>query len=546
MWLPIAHRELIVASRKPILAWARIVAPALGLLLVFLLVSPSEPPSRIGKTVFVSLSIVLFLYCTFAGLFFTAETITTERRDGTLPLLQVTGMRDLDLILGKLLGHSLPGIFGFIAATPLLALPLLLGGVTPFEIFRIAITLLATLLLSLSIAIHASSDTATSTAALKKSCSSIFVVLAIGIFGFAYFGLKNKMLDREAWAARVEQSGERALLVIMTIIVWALGLPSGSPAAMILEIFSGQSRLFGPLGFWVEILLLSFMIVQFLRSARPFSQADPAAIPAADISALRTQTPAPGRSLRRRHKHPLRARLDPPLAETMFLLGLGIIGAFLQFAAALPLHSSADPALALLNWFSFGVALVLYFILARRAAEFLVQSRRAGLLEVLLITPLTWRELLRFHQNAFLRLAWRPLAIFMAGEILGYLLALPFDRSASPFEYILLLIIVTALSYVTSLFATLWCGLHFALRARSATHAAIFTVLLVLVLPAAILFMIPFDLPNPVHSVFFPILLAGWLYVLVNSSLWIALRYRLNALGTRSPAEILNARLSRG
>jgi len=166
MWLPVAQRELIVASRKPRTFWLRLVAPAVGLLFFFFASSPNDPPAEQGKTIFASIAISLFLYSALAGLFFTAESITVERRDATLPLLQVTGMRELDLVLGKLLGNSLLGIFGFLAAAPLLALPLLLGGITAFDVFRVFIALLGTLFLSLSIAVAASSGAPSSTQAI--------------------------------------------------------------------------------------------------------------------------------------------------------------------------------------------------------------------------------------------------------------------------------------------------------------------------------------------------------------------------------------------
>lgn len=563
MWLPVAHRELIVASRRPILAWSRLVAPALGLLLISLLVSPSEPPSRIGRSVFTSVTLVLFLYATFAGLFFTAESISTERRDGTLPLLQVTGMRELDLIMGKLLGNSLPGIFGFIAATPLLALPLLLGGVTPLQIVQVALILLATLFLSLGVAIHASSATTSSTGALKQSLANTGIILACGIYGVIYFRILNRQRDpRQLTApneltAKAERSSERAVLALLILAIWALRLPSASPAAMLFEAFAGPYRLLSSIQvlefylFWAELLVLVGISLHFLRSARPFSHLVPSG-PQGDFDGDFTAEPAPPapsaltQTSRRLAKHidPLQKRLAPHAGESLLLAGLGVTGAYLQFSATLPLYSGLNAEITLLAWLSFGVALVIFFLLARRAASFLVQSRRSGMLEVLLITPLPWQELLALHRSAFLRLAWRPLTIFMVGELVGYLLASRFSQSPDRFELALILVIVTVVSYVCATFATLWCSLLFALRSKTATRAAFWTVLLVLVLPALTPILVPFATQSPLDAGYFFAVLTGWIYIFFNSILWAACRLRLKILGARAPAEIL--RLSRG
>jgi ABC-type Na+ efflux pump permease subunit len=60
----------------------------------------------------------------------TADCISRERREGTLGLLFLTPLTTFDVILGKAAIHAIRAWTLFLAAVPMLALPLFLGGVT--------------------------------------------------------------------------------------------------------------------------------------------------------------------------------------------------------------------------------------------------------------------------------------------------------------------------------------------------------------------------------------------------------------------------------
>ena len=59
----------------------------------------------------------------------TADCISRERREGTLGLLFLTPLTVLDVIAGKAAIHVLRALTLFLAALPVLVLPLVLGGV---------------------------------------------------------------------------------------------------------------------------------------------------------------------------------------------------------------------------------------------------------------------------------------------------------------------------------------------------------------------------------------------------------------------------------
>ncbi len=73
----------------------------------------------------------LVLVLGVGGAFLTADCLARERRDGTLGLLFLTSLGPGDITLGKCAGQLLRLGACWLSMLPLLAIPLLLGGVTP-------------------------------------------------------------------------------------------------------------------------------------------------------------------------------------------------------------------------------------------------------------------------------------------------------------------------------------------------------------------------------------------------------------------------------
>src|SRR5437660_12391720 len=131
-FLPIVERELRVASRRRSTYWVRFFL-ALGALVLWFFLFVSSGNSAVsprGKMLFVALGFLALSFGLLAGMFLTANCLSEERREGTLGLLFLTPLRGYDVVLGKLMANSLPAIYGLLAVLPLLALPLLMGGVT--------------------------------------------------------------------------------------------------------------------------------------------------------------------------------------------------------------------------------------------------------------------------------------------------------------------------------------------------------------------------------------------------------------------------------
>ena len=91
--------------------WA--AALVAGISLTLALGHRHAPPSRLGQSLFATLSVIAFAYCLLAGIRYTAGALSEERREGTLGLLFLTDLRGFDVVIGKLAVTSLHAFFGY-------------------------------------------------------------------------------------------------------------------------------------------------------------------------------------------------------------------------------------------------------------------------------------------------------------------------------------------------------------------------------------------------------------------------------------------------
>ena len=177
-FLPVVERELRVASRRRGTYWNR-AAAALAAVLVLcgaLWIEGRVAPRELGKHVFDALS-GLFLFSSLAaGVRYTADCLSEEKREGTLGLLFLTDLKGYDVVLGKLAATSLNAFYGLIAIFPVLAIPLLLGGVSIGEFWRMTVVLANALFFSLAAGIFVS---AMSRGARKAMAGTFLLILLI-------------------------------------------------------------------------------------------------------------------------------------------------------------------------------------------------------------------------------------------------------------------------------------------------------------------------------------------------------------------------------
>src|SRR5437660_3982034 len=158
IFLPIVERELRAASRRRGTYWNRALA-ALAAILIFggaLFFEAHQPPKELGKDIFNALAGLFLFSSLVAGIRYTADCLSQEKREGTLGLLFLTDLKGYDVVLGKLAATSLNCFYGLLAIFPVLAISLLVGGVTGTEFWRMVLVSVDNLLFSLALGIFCS------------------------------------------------------------------------------------------------------------------------------------------------------------------------------------------------------------------------------------------------------------------------------------------------------------------------------------------------------------------------------------------------------
>jgi ABC-type transport system involved in cytochrome c biogenesis permease component len=156
--LPIVARELRVAARRRGTYFTRLGAAlaALGIGMWIMAVPGFGASRQIGMALFVALSVISFIYSLMAGIYATADSLSEEKREGTLGLLFLTDLKGYDVVLGKLAATSLNCFYGMLAIFPIMAISLLAGGVTGAEFWRVTLVSVNNLFFSLAVGMFCS------------------------------------------------------------------------------------------------------------------------------------------------------------------------------------------------------------------------------------------------------------------------------------------------------------------------------------------------------------------------------------------------------
>jgi ABC-type transport system involved in multi-copper enzyme maturation permease subunit len=179
--LPIVDRELRVAARRRGTYWLRLAIALIAILtggLIFLL-DLGVSQRQLSQHIFIGLSVFSMIYCLFAGRISTADCLSEEKREGTLGLLFLTDLKGYDVVFGKLVATSVGAFYGLLAVMPVLAVPLLLGGITNGEFWRAVLVLANTFLFSLAIGILGSSFTREARRAMAANFGLVLLLFVL-------------------------------------------------------------------------------------------------------------------------------------------------------------------------------------------------------------------------------------------------------------------------------------------------------------------------------------------------------------------------------
>ena len=137
-FLPIVGRELRVEARRNGTYWLRFFVGIQAILVAVVawILQALNSKVKFGTALFWGLAGVALIHCLLAGRRSTADCLSQEKREGTMGLLFLTDLNGFDVVVGKLVATSLGGFYGLLTIFPVLAVPLLVGGMTSGELWQ--------------------------------------------------------------------------------------------------------------------------------------------------------------------------------------------------------------------------------------------------------------------------------------------------------------------------------------------------------------------------------------------------------------------------
>lgn len=457
---PIVQRELLVSSRKPLTFWTRMVAALLGFGAVLLIVGIDPDlmiAGALGAKLFRWLTIAAFCACLFGGALLTADCLSSEKRAGTLGLLFLTDLRGYDVVLGKLAAKSIPAVLCLLAIFPMLALPILLGGVTGGDFWRIVLVLLNTLFLSASIGMASS--------VLFREARNAIATAEFLLFVIAFAPMALSLVLPAPWQVFAQ------LLSPLFTFLSAMPGPIRSPASFFWSVFT------------LHVIGWFCVIAAGLRAQTSWHE-DHKARPLQDRwrETLRGRSPA---------RLALR-RLLLPINPILWLEGrkqalrFGLISLFVLLALAC-WAVNRDRAF---HWsdihYSIGTVLFLHLLLqilvAYHTSTRIIEAKRDGALTAVLSTRMSVEDVARGELLAARRLFGWPLFIVLMFDT-SWMFAVIRHSDGRDAAAAILITLCLAAVLIANCGALVWAGLHNSMRARRPYGGAVRSVLEIVIAP---------------------------------------------------------------
>jgi len=505
-FLPIVERELRVASQKRFTFWLRVIAAAVALIIgggYFLLMTVvpfAGAGFTVGGPLFTILTWLCFAAAMCAGLFFTSDCLSEEKREGTLGFLFLTDLRGYDVVLGKLFATSFRCAFALLAVFPILALTLLLGGVAPGLFWQTMLALINAMFFSLATGMFVSAISRNG----QKALAGTLGLMALWVFG-------GVVLD---WAIAAGNGRP-----------WRAMLSLSSPIHVFrsVEGWSGrfwQALLVNQIVAWLQLALACVLIRRNWQVKNTS--------PTAELAKRGSWWRYGGEKNRQALREKWLSR-DPmlwlALRERGRVTAVMLVPAlFLGTVILIVSEMTGGEMWALWNFLSGAVSLVVYLSVASQAALFFAEARRTRLVELLLAAPLSAQEIVMGPWRALVRQFAGLAVLLVAIQLLGAVFSLIGQPNvfaglgAGDNSVIALLAaVIGAVVTVANLIAVGWCGLWMGMTSRNALLATLKTIVLVQIIPW---FVIMIAAGMLVPLVLFPVLLKGGAGATTSFSLW--------------------------
>ncbi|MBI1177978.1 hypothetical protein GC207_11145 [bacterium] len=154
---PVIERELVSEARNEVNYWLRLIGAAALLFVGAMYVVNDANSSRWqGALLFEQMNLAIWATAFVLVPVLTADSVAREKREGTLGLLFLTPLTSPDIVIGKCLVHGLRSLTILVATIPVLCVPLMMGGISFWQIVSAVATNLGALCLGMAAGIHAS------------------------------------------------------------------------------------------------------------------------------------------------------------------------------------------------------------------------------------------------------------------------------------------------------------------------------------------------------------------------------------------------------
>jgi len=489
-FLPIAARELTVAARRRgtyrLRAWSVLIA----LVSLCVVCQSNVPRGQLGQMVLSVLGFVTMGFCLWAGLLLTSESIAAERQEGTIGLLFLTDLRGYDIVLGKLAAHSISAFFGLLAIFPVLALPLLMGGVTGLEFTRLLLVFGTTLFFSLSLGLAVSAKTDDPRRALGQA--------------FMWMAAVAGLLPVLWWVQNLTLN-----LTWLDFLLWPS--PAFAYHSCLDAWYHSRS---GAASFWHSMATIWLLTALCLAWA---SCMTPRAWQTGDSKYCKTQ------ARRRKPRGWVRAEANNPYCRVTIRDWAPSSLANLLLVVAVPLwlvsfffipRTWPPVTFIICLYSSFGFHLLVKLFMMVEGVSRLNHDRNRGALELLLVTPLpvasilaAQRQSMRAHfRSALWMLCLMNLAMISALFGFDSLLSILSDDKWTLTEILAGGLVVLLVDFE----AFIWIGMWRGLTKRRVYKAVIFTALQLLAPSWLLIFLIICAAKTGFSSDTLPIIIAGW------------------------------------
>jgi ABC-2 family transporter protein len=547
-FLPIVGRELRVAARSRFTFWSRLAAAAFALVIFVALQIIAQTVGgaiSAGQIEFAVLKWMAFIYACAMGLFLTSDSLSEEKREGTLGLLFLTDLRGYDVVLGKLLTQSLRAFYGLLAAFPIMGLALLAGGVTGGEFSRSILVICNTLFFSLSLGMLVSSLSRDSTKAMNATL--LFLILILGGLPFAdlalagFDHLKFKAIFtlaspgylftntggyrfNEYWICLILQNALAwGFLVLASLRTPRSWQEKSAVASASRPTLSGRWRFGGPrarlalrrrlLGKdpvlwltsrdrWLSRLVWILSLIVLLAGCWDLAE---------NIRQMRSSTGAAPSSwsLRTNSVRPIVIYSSGTTTKTT------VVPSSNNSSVSMNVHSSSSTVVVvspashafrtLVSALRSLLGFALYLWVASQASRFFVEATRNGALELLLVTPVSPAQIVRAQWTALWRTFWFPTLCVVLLQLAGAALTVLQMKNQMSYSFttsgakmttaspsaggpdMTVFLIANALAgvftFIAGLAAMAWFGMWMGLRNQKTSLAILKTVCYVFVLP---------------------------------------------------------------